>query len=255
MENGRDILFTRSKIKKGEYSYLTPGGLVQNVIPQMKNCQVSILASPRIGAEFVQYLIRASKGGGTNQAFGRQEMIELFLYVLEGEGELLCGGRSFAAKAGSYLYVPPGAGVEFVGGTGTEMKLFLHKQRYIPAEGVEMPELVFGSIQEKEKKYPPGDKTQYCQELLPSDLRYDLAMNLLTFYPGAGHGFVETHVQEHGIYFLEGKSCYLVDDQWIMMQKGDYLWLGPYVPQAGYGVGDTPYSYLLSKDSNRDAEL
>lgn len=93
------------------------------------------------------------------------------------------------------------------------------------------------------------------RQLIPSDLKFDLQMNLLTFKAGNAHTFAETHVQEHSIYFLEGKSAYLIGENWTMVRKNDFLWLGPYVPQACYSLDGESFSYLLSKDCNRDEEL
>ena len=78
-----DILSTRAVIRPGKYVVIPPEGLVNNVIPGIENCRVSIVASPKYGASFVQYLITAQPGGGTSRPFGREEGIEVFFYVLE----------------------------------------------------------------------------------------------------------------------------------------------------------------------------
>ena len=46
-------------------------------------------------------------------------------------------------------------------------------------------------------------------------------MHILKFKLGASHGYIETHVQEHGMYFLSGKGMYRVDDEWIPVKAGD----------------------------------
>ena len=40
-----------------------------------------------------------------------------------------------------------------------------------------------------------------------------------------------------------------------MVKKDDSLWFGPYTPQACYNLDGERFSYLLSKDCNRDAVL
>jgi len=45
------------------------------------------------------------------------------------------------------------------------------------------------------------------QTLIPDDLNYDLAMNIFSSRP-ASAAIVETHVMEHGLYFLQGKGVY-----------------------------------------------
>ena len=66
---------------------------------------------------------------------------------------------------------------------------------------------------------------------------------------------METHVQEHGAYILSGEGMYLMDDTWMGIKKDDFMWFGPYVAQCAYGVGLEPFTYLYSKDCNRDVVL
>lgn len=49
-------LSTRAIVKPGLWAVLPEGGLVNNVIPAIKGCRVSIVASPKMGASFVQYI-------------------------------------------------------------------------------------------------------------------------------------------------------------------------------------------------------
>lgn len=41
-------------------------------------------------------------------------------------------------------------------------------------------------------------------DFLPKELGFDMNMHILSFEPGASHGYIETHVQEHGAYILSG---------------------------------------------------
>ena len=62
-----DILSTRAIIKPGKFVVIPPEGLVNNVIPGIEGCKVSIVASPKYGASFVQYLVTAEPNGGTTK--------------------------------------------------------------------------------------------------------------------------------------------------------------------------------------------
>ena len=74
------------------------------------------------------------------------------------------------------------------------------------------------------------------------------------YIPVEGH--IETHVQEHGAYILSGQGVYNLDNNWIPVKKGDYIFMGAYSLQAGYGVGrGEAFSYIYSKDCNRDVEI
>ena len=47
-----------------------------------------------------------------------------------------------------------------------------------------------------------------------------------------------------------------LDNNWIPVKKGDYIFMGAYSLQAGYGVGrGEAFSYIYSKDCNRDVEI
>ncbi|MBQ2911959.1 MAG: cupin domain-containing protein, partial [Clostridia bacterium] len=98
----KDILSTRSIVKPGEYAVIPPTGLVNNVIPGIEGCRVSIVASPKYGASFVQYVITAQPGGGTTRIFGNEPNIETFIYVIEGTGTFTVDGKEYEAKDGAY---------------------------------------------------------------------------------------------------------------------------------------------------------
>lgn len=49
MSYPKDILSTRVVVKPGIFAVLPEDGLVNNVIPSIKNCRVSIVASPKWG--------------------------------------------------------------------------------------------------------------------------------------------------------------------------------------------------------------
>ena len=62
----------------------------------------------------------------------------------------------------------------------------------------------------------------YIQNFLPTDdFGFDMNMHILKFHIGASHGYIETHVQEHGMLFLSGKAMYRLDDEWVPLK---YLW-------------------------------
>ena len=49
---------------------------------------------------------------------------------------------------------------------------------------------------------------------------------------------------------------YNLDNEWIPVKKGDYLFMGAYCPQASYAVGrGEDFAYIYSKDCNRDVIL
>ena len=86
-----------------------------------------------------------------------------------------------------------------------------------------------------------------------ADLRHDMHVNIVNFQPGGAIPFPETHVMEHGLYVLEGKAVYLLNEDWVEVEAGDFMWLRAFCPQACYAGGPGPFRYLLYKDVNRHA--
>ncbi|MDR1626886.1 MAG: cupin domain-containing protein [Spirochaetia bacterium] len=249
-----DILATRAVVKHGSYAVLPPEGLVNNVVPGIEGCRVSIVASPKMGASFVFYVVEAEPQGGTAALFGNGPDTETFVYIIEGEGSLAAEGKTHAGNAGSYLFSPAGAGLEFRNTSTGKMKALLYKQTHIPLKG-HLAAAVYGNTNQIPYRHYDNMENVFIKDLLPLDIAYDMNMHILSFAPGGCHPFVETHVQEHGAYILEGEGCYLLDNEWRMIKKNDFVWFGPYVTQAAYGVGRTSFTYIYSKDCNRDAAL
>ena len=89
----------------------------------------------------------------------------------------------------------------------------------------------------------------------PADLRHDMHVTIVTLEPGAVIPFAETHVMEHGLYVLEGKAVYRLNQDWVEVEAGDYMWLRAFCPQACYAGGPGNFRYLLYKDVNRHMKL
>ena len=80
-------------------------------------------------------------------------------------------------------------------------------------------------------------------------------VTIVTFEPGGVIPFAETHVMEHGLYVLEGKAVYRLNQDWVEVEAGDYMWLRAFCPQACYAGGPGNFRYLLYKDVNRHMKL
>ena len=250
-----DLLATRAVIKKNNFAILPPDGLVKNVLPGFENCDLTILSSPQIGATFVDYLVTLYDGGNNRSGFGGEE-IETFFYVISGQVSVEADGQRHTLKAGGYIYCPPGALLLMENANqGQDSQAFLYKRKYQPVNGYQ-PRLIVNHRDNLEKIHYEGMENVIVEDLLPKDLGFDMNFHVLTFEPGACHGYIETHVQEHGAYILSGEGVYNLDNNWIPVKKGDYLFMAAYVPQACYATGrDEPLSYIYSKDCNRDISL
>lgn len=252
----KDILGTRAVISRGNYAIIPPEGLVNNVVPGVEHCRVSILATPKLGAGFVQYIVEAEpKQGGTTRPFAAEEGIEAFVYCIDGSGTFEVCGEAREVTSGGYAYAPAGSGLHFRNTGDRPMRLVLYKQRYIPLEGY-AARPVFGNANDIPYRDYDDMSNVHIKDMLPTDLGFDMNFHILSFDPGGCHPFFETHVQEHGMYILQGEGAYFFgDDQWKMIKKDDFVWFGAFALQGAYGVGREPFTYIYSKDCNRDVQL
>ena len=252
----QESLTPRCVVKPGLFTIIPKKGLCANEIPCMEQAaEVSVLCSPHIGAGFAFYRAEFKPGTGTTRPWGKEEGIEVFAFVLEGHAKFTCCGEEFDAPRGCYCYAPPAKGMEWTVCGDELCVLLLYRQRYKPLEGVDYPKHCFGDVRnlEIEPLFDMDNLVRVC--MLPKDFSMDFQMIIMSFEPGACHAFAETHMQEHGMYNIEGRSAYYLGDQWYTTEKDDFVWMGPYCPQAAYQVGKDRYTYLLTKDCNRDVEV
>ena len=248
-----DMLATRSVIKKNNWVLLETDGIVKNVVPGYTNCDVTILGSPEMGASFADYLVTVHEGGKNTGIGG--EGIESFLYVVKGSVVVKNDDKEAELTQGGYIYSPAGNNITF---TGDDATLYVYRRRYMPLEGF-TPYTVVGNDNDLEWISYEDMKNCYIKNFLPSELGFDMNMHILKFHIGASHGYIETHVQEHGMLMLTGKGMYRLDEDWVPVKAGDYIFMDAYCPQACYAVGDEgiddALTYIYSKDCNRDVAL
>ena len=244
------LVHARTRVRP-RYALMPLEGFPTSRLPTWPDAEVRVLASPRLGSEFVQ--VRVDLSAGKTGGFRADPAVETFVYVLAGTGVLVAGGDRHDLVTGSFALLPPGVGMNVK--ADDALALTLLRKRYEPADGVGPFDPLFGREQEVEKQHWDGNRFSLLQTLIPDDLRYDLAMNIFTFAPGYGLPIVETHVMEHGLYFLQGKGVYLLGDEWMEVERDDFIWMAPYCPQSFYATGPTPARYLYYKNVNREIPL
>lgn len=248
----KDLLTSRAKIKPNCYAIIPPDGLVKNIVPGFEECDVTILATPKLGASFVDYLITMPPNTKNTAGFGG-EQIEIFVYVIEGNITVYADKKPHSLTTGGYLYCPPGTKL-YLNNTNQVSRLFLYKRRY-QAIKQHIPYIVDGNVNQLHANPYENMDDVLIQDLLPKELAFDVNFHILTFKPGASHGYIETHYQEHGAYILSGEAMYNLDNQWFTVKQGDYIFMAAYCLQACYAVGHQSLSYLYSKDCHRDVEI
>ena len=225
-------------------------GIPFSRLPDWKNTDARILAAPVLGANFVEYLLDLKAGASAKVT--ADESIETFFYVLSGSAKLMVDGSSHDLAAGGFALVPPTMNFEVSSG-GAQMLML--RKRYEPAPGIAMFAPLIGNQSKVKADVYMGDEGAKLQLLIPDDLQYDMAMNIFEFDTGHSLPYVETHVMEHGLYFLQGKGVYFLDDTWMEVEATDFIWMGPYVPQSYYATGPVSSKYIYYKNVNRDIAL
>ena len=232
--------------------------IVASYLPFWTDTRLWVLARPLTGfAEtFSQYAVEVAPGGGSDDP-ETDPRAEAVLFVLSGTLSLTIADTAHELAPGGYAFIPPGA-TWTAHNRGSE-KVSFHwlRKAYEPVEGIDLPEaFVVDEADVEPVPMPDTDgawtTTRFVDQ---SDLRHDMHVNIVNFQPGGAIPFPETHVMEHGIYILQGKAMYLLNDDWVEVEAGDFLWLRAFCPQACYAGGPEPFRYLLYKDVNRHVRL
>ncbi len=254
-------LMTQRAIFTEAYAFIPKGcfsDIVTSYLPGWRDTRLWLIARPMSGfAEtFSQYVMEVAPGGGSDSP-DAETGAEHWLFVTDGAASLTIAGQTHALSAGSYAYVPPGTDWSLRAGPDAPARFHWLRKLYEPAPGIATPEAFVTRDQDHSPIPMPGTEGRWATTRFadPADLRHDAHVNIVTFQPGGLIPFEETHVMEHGLYVLEGKAVYKLNQDWVEVEAGDFMWLRAYCPQACYAAGPTPFRYLLYKDVNRHAKL
>lgn len=231
--------------------------IVVSVLPEWRATRTWVLNRPVAGGAttFAQYLVEVAPGGGSSDP-EPEAGVESFVFLLRGRLTVTLKGQKHELLPGGFAFVPPKTGWQ-VENTGSELAVFQWIRKAHQVLAGHSPRAVVGNEQEIDAvAMPDTDGRWRTTRMLPTDdLAYDMHVNVVTFEPGASIPFAETHVMEHGLYVLEGKAVYRLNQDWVEVQEGDYLSLRAFCPQACYAGGPGNFRYLLYKDVNRQIKL
>jgi (S)-ureidoglycine aminohydrolase len=225
---------------RADHLLQTPDTFVRAPLPGMKNATAILHIGPARGAQFTEYTAILEPGGILGPAEGQR-----FLYVTE--GELTTGGERVAKGGFSYRPAGDDARVESAAGS----RAIVIERPYLPLAGTQAPEPLTGREDRLQGKPLDGDEALEVRTLIPPDPAFDMAVNTMTFQPGASLSMVEIHIMEHGLMMLEGGGIYRLGDHWYPVQEGDFIWMAPYCPQWFGALGKVQAKYLIYKDWNR----
>jgi (S)-ureidoglycine aminohydrolase len=232
--------------------------IVTSSLPFWEKTRVWILSRPLSGfAEtFSQYIMEVAPGGGSDRPELDPEA-EGVLFVVEGELSVSVGGRKQAMKPGGFAFLPPSSNWTARNEGSAPARFHWIRKAYEKVEGIDLPEAFFADEADIAPSPMPDTEGRWATTRFvdPADMRHDMHVTIVTLKPGAVIPFPETHVMEHGLYVLEGKAVYRLNQDWVEVEAGDYMWLRAFCPQACYAGGPGNFRYLLYKDMNRHAKL
>ena len=236
----------------------TNSDIVTSLLPFWEDTRLWVLARPLTGfAEtFSQYMVEVAPGGGSERPELDPEA-EGVVFLTAGLLNITLAGSAHKLEPGGYAYIPPGADWT-VRNEGDENAHFHWiRKAYERVEGLDVPEAFVTNERDVEAGSMPDTDGRWrtTRFVDPADVRHDMHVNIVTFEPGTVIPFAETHVMEHGLYVLEGKAVYRLNEDWVEVQEGDFMWLRAFCPQACYAGGPGNFRYLLYKDVNRHMKL
>ena len=254
-------LLTDRAVVTDSYTVI-PRGVMKDIVtsqlPFWISTRVWILAKPIIGfsTTFSQYIMEVSPGGGSDSP-EPDKRIEGVLFVMEGRCTLTIDGRNHELVPGSYAFLPPGLKWTLKNNSDEVARFHWIRKAYEYVEGIDVPDVIVINEQDVPPTYMPDTDRKWATThfVAPEDMRHDMHATIVTFEPGGVIPFLETHVMEHGLYVLEGKAVYRLNQDWVEVEAGDFMWLRAFCPQACYAGGPGKFRYLLYKDVNRHMVL
>lgn len=232
--------------------------IVTSQLPFWEKTRAWVLARPLSGfAEtFSQYIMEVAPGGGSKRP-ETDPGAEAVFFVVEGELTLTLAGNAHVMGPGGYAFIPPESDYQITNNGAEHVRFHWIRKAYEPVDGIDAPEALFTTDRDVPPTPMPDTDGRWATTLFvdPYDMRHDMHVTIVTLEAGAVIPFAETHVMEHGLYALEGKAVYHLNQDWVEIEAGDFMWLRAFCPQACYAGGPGAFRYLLYKDVNRHAPL
>ncbi len=236
---------TRTVVKHN-YALITEDSYVGSVMPGWENVDIRVVINPDMGAFISQHLIKLN-----NKSKVKDKTIstQVCYYVISGKCKFTVGGKTEQLTQGGYVYIPIGQDYEIKGQSKAELVAFYQPYEYL--EGHDLPKVYFGNSNKVKKELYLNDPQLHMQYLLPDNLSMDFGVNIFTYNTGGNLPFVETHIMEHGLLYLQGEGIYRLDNDYYHVTKGDTIWMAPYCPQWFTAMGKQDAVYIYCKNVNR----
>ena len=219
-------LLTDRAVFKEAYAFIPRGvmrDIVTSYLPFWDKTRAWIIARPLSGfAEtFSQYLMEVAPSGGSETP-EPDPNAEAVLFVVEGTFILTLLGKTHEMRPGSYAFIPPSAQWSLKNTSIEPARFHWIRKAYEAVPGIDLPTAFV--VNE--------------QEILPISM------------PDTNGVWATTRFVDR-----EGKAVYRLNQDWVEVEAGDFMWLRAFCPQACYAGGPGRFRYLLYKDVNRQMKL
>jgi (S)-ureidoglycine aminohydrolase len=207
--------------------------IVTSMLPYWEKSRFWVIARPLSGfAEtFSQYIGEVAPGGGSDRP-ETDASAQSGILVMQGSLTITIDGTAHQVKPGGFVYIPAGMGWTLHNEGDATAQFNWIRKKYQPVEGLGAPE----PFAVNENQIAPNEMvdtngawatTRFMDH---DDIRHDMHITIVTLQPGAVIPFAETHVMEHGLYVLEGKAVYHLNQDWVEVEAGDFMWLRAFCP-------------------------
>ena len=254
-------LLTDRAVFTDAYAVIPRGSMrdiVTSFLPFWDETRLWVISRPLSGFSetFSQYIMEVQPGGGSDQPETDTDA-EGVLFVVDGSIAISFNGKKYDLTEGGYAYLPAGLIWKLKNETDKVAKFHWIRKSYQYVDGLDKPEPVVTNASDIEPTPMPDTDGKWTTTRFvdPADIRHDMHVTIVTLQPGAVIPFCETHVMEHGLYVLNGKAVYRLNQDWVEVEAGDYMLLRAFCPQACYAGGPDAFQYLLYKDVNRHMNL
>ncbi|MFD6700172.1 MULTISPECIES: bifunctional allantoicase/(S)-ureidoglycine aminohydrolase [unclassified Microbacterium] len=255
-----DLLTDRAVVKLA-YTFIPKGVLrdiVTSSLPGFTDTRAWILArpTPSSAQTFSQLIVEIAPGGGAAKP-EPEAGVEGVVFVTAGELTLTLDGATHVLEEGGYAFLAPGAEWSLRNEGSERTSFHWIRKAYEYLDGIDAPASFVTSDKDIEPVSMPDTDDVWATTRFSdaSDMAHDMQVNIVTFKPGGSIPFAETHIMEHGLFVLQGKAVYRLNDDWVECEAGDYMLLRAFCPQACYAGGPEDFRYLLYKDMNRQIRL
>lgn len=252
IQEDNHLSISRAVIRPGDANLLPRVFVENSILPEWANTIALFYAMPAIGARFLECQLLISQDGGARERI--QNGYENFMYIIDGSVEAVISGKAHTMEKEGYFWLPPQVDFEIKNTKAQTAKVLWVRKQYIETKFFPIPAPIISSVLDVPAVQNLAEIEQQCMPF-EKNIGFDMAMNMLTFRPGVTFPRVETHVFEHGGYFLNGRGDFFINGVHYEVHEDDFCYMAPYTPHYVAAYGPAPLRYLLYKNVNRDYEL